>query len=207
MAKLQTNSALPDVLENRYALEHVGGAFDAKNLSAPHTVDQALKAATFGRNVNESLMLKGQDTRRYIKHDEIVPVVKKQGVSFLPTNYSIGTIRPKPLTRPSRPVAMASPGQFKREKIFLPGVVPQPLVRPSTSPAPAVVPGQSKGFVARRPEPGGSGRPGTPVPRPFRPTPPQPFGHIIDITRPIYWDTDPDIWDITKLVGQVYWNH
>ena len=235
----QINPALPDVLENRYASEHVGGAFDAKNLSQPKSVEQALTDATFGRKPDQSLMLEGQDTRRYIKHDDIIPEANTQStsgprssltkvvlVTRTPSRKSVAaksvtpgqnpktvvvssTIRPKPLLRPSSYIAMASPGQFPaRETVTRPGVRPQPLVRPSGTPRPAVTPGQHFGIPARRPEPTGVGKPGTPSPRPFSPTPPLPF---VPVDRPkpklpIYWDTDPDIWDVSKFIGQTWWN-
>ena len=296
MALLTTDSSLSDVLENRYISSHVGGAFDAKIISKPKSVDQALKDATFGRKYEESLMLEGQDTTRYVKYDEIIPEVKPQpsfltpsfrskpvkastGPSRLPVIKAIipgqfvkqkiisPVVEPKPLLRPQASTTTITPGQFAKQKIITAVVEPKPLLRPQTSAVtitpgqfakqkiispvvepnpvlrqqelfgtvtpgqfikhkivspviqpnsflrtpmliPAVVPGQPIGFITMI-EPSGNGRPGTPFPSPFIPTPPLPFGPLMEIPvpiAPIYWNTDPDIWDYAKLIGQTYWD-
>ena len=33
-----------------------------------------------------------------------------------------------------------------------------------------------------------------------------PFEPIYIPPTPIYWDTDPDVWNYDKVVGQTYWN-
>jgi hypothetical protein len=265
----QINPVLPDVLENRYASEHVGGAFNAKNIPKPKSTEQALLDATFGRKPEESLMLEGQDTRRYIKHDEIIAEIPSQ-VSFGPrgvqpvvvnptarpsrksvaittvspgqnvrtptvsskvkenpllrTNTYAATVIPgqnvrtpivsskvkeNPLLRPSKYIASVTPGQITRVALSPPIIVPgertiRPTINPSFLPQ---IPGQGGRSIARRPEPAGSGKPSTPVPRGFSPKFVPVFGPLVDLPQPVYWNTDPDIWDISKLVGQTFWDH
>jgi hypothetical protein len=61
-------------------------------------------------------------------------------------------------------------------------------------------------FTATRPEPKGKGKidaPGRGTPRlryPVYSTP------VSGPGQPVFWNTDPDIWDITKLIGPEYWD-
>ena len=119
-----------EILETRYATQHVGGAFDAKNLPLPKTIPKALEDARW-------------------------------------TKYT--------------------------GSLYLVGFNPTPYI------------GQPKVTVTRT-EPVGSGMPGNYLPKPFTPTPPKPFGPLIKILDPIYWNTDPDIWDQDKVVGQSVWD-
>ena len=131
-----------DTLEERYATNHVGGAFNAKNIQKPKSIDQALKDATIGGDSAQSLMTEGMTLDRYINHDDILPENKRHPF-----------------------------------------------------------------FPAAKPEPAGVGRPSKPQSRPFVPTPQRPFPPIPDNPRPpIYWNTDSDIWDFDKLIGQIYWD-
>ncbi len=120
------------VLEERYATQHVGGAFDAKNLPKPKTVEKALEDARWSKYTG-SLYLIGFNALPYL--------------------------------------------------------------------------GQPK-VVASKAEPQGSGQPGRYLPPPFTPTPPQPFGPLIDLPTLIYWNTDPDEWDGDDIDrhGQTFWD-
>ena len=120
------------VLEERYATQHVGGAFDAKNLPSPKTIPKALEDARWTKYTG-SLYL----------------------IGFNPTPY-----------------------------------------------------GQPKISLGGKSDPVGSGLPGSYLPRPFTPTPPGPFGPLIDAPlKAITWDTDPDMWDQTgSYVGQAFWD-
>ena|SRR3989304_5285691 len=117
-------------VETRYDEQHVGSAFDAKNIPKLKPIDVSLKAS-----LKETLVSKFID-----------------GVSF--ERYGI----PK--------------------------------------------------FHSVRPEPKGKGRVGVPVPKPFTPTPPPVIPDPIPgPSLPIFWNTDPDIWDLTSLfIGPEYWN-
>lgn len=115
----------------RYDVEHVGGAFDAKNIPKPEPLETALKVASLKESGLSDLAPVGLSAQRY-------------GV-------------PK--------------------------------------------------FSATRPEPGGKGRVDVPGARsatlrqPDRGPAPIPGPHM-----PVFWQTDPDIWDYTKLVGPEYWD-
>ena len=120
------------VLETRYATQHVGGAFDAKNLPKPKTIEKALEDARWTKYTG-SLYL----------------------IGFDPTPY---------------------PGQPKPRR--------------------------------GKPEPAGRGLPGNYLPKPFIPTPPKPFGPLINLPTFIYWDTDPDMWNQTgSNIGQAFWDN
>jgi len=124
-----------EILETRYATQHVGGAFDAKNLQKPKTIEKAARDARW--NTDKSIYLVGFDSTPYI--------------------------------------------------------------------------GQPK-VVEGKPDPAGSGLPGSYLPKPFTPTPPKPFGPLIDAPPiPIFWHTDPDYWYdtgsiIIDRVGQTFWD-
>jgi len=118
------------VLEERYATQHVGGAFDAKNLPKPKTAEKAAEDARWDKDLT-SIYLVGFDSTLYI--------------------------------------------------------------------------GQPK-VVASKAEPDGSGMPGRYLPATFSPTPPEPFGPLINLPTFIYWDSDPDVWDSPQMVGQAFWD-
>lgn len=119
------------ILESRYATQHVGGAFNAKNLSRPKTIEKAIEDARWTKNTG-SMYLMGFDPTRY--------------------------------------------------------------------------PYQSKPRTGK-PEPVGSGLPGNYLPKPFIPTPPQPFGPLIRLPITIFWNTDPDTWDQPNSnIGQSFWD-
>jgi len=59
-------------------------------------------------------------------------------------------------------------------------------------------------FITIKLKPVGSGLPGRYIPAPFIPTPAV-FGPLIRMPVTIYWDTDSDIWDQDKIVGQSVW--
>lgn len=265
MCMADSIDSLGDVLENRYAHTHVGGAFDAKRILKPKTVEQALESATMGRKADESLMIEGLDTQRYIWHDNILPEKEQQTVygprgvapRTITANPSIRYVRilpdiakfgqnartsvvvsnqiiPAPAIRPSAGFGI-SPGQNPRAAVVVSNkIVPEPSTR--TSNIESVVPGQNprKATVVpvqlvpqstpRRPMEvaatiygqnmrivrykieSGSGKPGVPSSRPFTPTPGPGTPTIVPIPVPIYWNTDPDIWDYAKLIGQTYWD-
>jgi len=120
-----------EVLETRYATQHVGGAFDAKNLPKPKTIEKAAKDARWNNNI--SIYLVGFNSLPYL--------------------------------------------------------------------------GQPK-VVASKVEPQGSGQPGRYLPSPFTPTPPEPFGPLINLPTFIYWNTDPDDFDGNDIdrKGQTFWD-
>ena len=143
-----------ETLEERYATEHVGGAFNAKIIPKPLPVDQALKDATLGAATAEtSQYLEGADFEPYIKHDTILPENKRHR-TFTPAKPS--------------PVVTTTPGSII-PKVFVPSAFPLFGPIPQNAPPP--------------------------------PT-------------PIFWNTDPDIWqELTgsippgyDFIGQIYWD-
>lgn len=114
----------------RYNKEHVGGAFDAKNIPRPAAVDAALEVESLKESALSSL----------------APSISSA------TRYGV----PK--------------------------------------------------FSATRPEPGGKGKMDPPGQRPFTPRQPVRIPVVSGPRMPVFWNTDPDIWDLTKLVGPEFWN-
>ena len=90
-----------ETLEERYATEHVGGAFNAKIIPKPLPVDQALKDATLGAATAEtSQYLEGADFTPYIWHDDILPENKRHRFFTPAKQPSGGTGMPgKPIAR------------------------------------------------------------------------------------------------------------
>lgn len=114
----------------RYNKEHVGGAFDAKNIPRPEDIDVAMKVESLKESMISSLSPVGISSMRY-------------GV-------------PK--------------------------------------------------FISRKPEPRGKGKIDPPGQRPFIPRQPVEKPIISGPHMPVFWNTDPDIWDLTKLVGPEFWD-
>ena len=232
------DDSLGDVLENRYANEHVGGAFDAKHIPKPKTIAQAQDAATMGRKADESLMLEGLNTERYIWHDTILaekpqqPVYNQRGVEpkvAKPANTplrspvitktfsdkgqgvrtntaTIPSVTPGGTSKRSVLTNVAVVGQNPRTNaVEPPTVIPGSTLRVPIVRKPVVL-GQNGRLITSKAESSGNGMPGVPSSRPFTPRAPRPFGPLIDMPVPIYWDTDPDVWDYTKLVGQTNWD-
>ena len=69
----------------------------------------------------------------------------------------------------------------------------------------SAIPGKGGRSVTIKVEPSGKGKPGYGH-RPFVASLKPPFGPLISLPVPVYWNTDPDIWDLTKLYGQTYWD-
>jgi hypothetical protein len=249
------DDSLGDVLENRYATEHVGGAFDAKHIPKPKSIEQAQDAATMGRKADESLMLQGLNTERYLWHDTILeekpqqslygakrgvepkvakpantplrsPVITKtfsdkgQGVrtdvATIPSVTPGGTSKrssltnvavsgQNPRTNSVEPTTITAGGTVRRNNLISSATPGQGARTNSVIPR-KITPSGNVGIVLGKSEPSGNGKPGVPGSRPFIPTPPRPFGPLIDLPVPIYWNTDPDMWDYTKLVGQTNWD-
>lgn len=233
------DDSLGDVLENRYASNHVGGAFDAKNIQKPKSLQALQEDVTMGRKVDESLMLEGLNTERYVRHDTILEEKPQQSLYGVKRSVEPKVAKPAnvPLRSPVITKTFSDRGQGVRTNAatipsITPGgtekrtaltnvavagqnprtntVSPPSVVRGSTIRTPitknAVVLGQNSRITTTKAEPSGNGRTGVPSSRPFIPTPPQPFGPLVDLPVPIYWDTDPDVWDYTKLVGQTDWD-
>ena len=60
------NVDLPgEILETRYATQHVGGAFDAKNIQKPKTIEKALEDTRWSKDLT-STYLDGFDPTPYI---------------------------------------------------------------------------------------------------------------------------------------------
>jgi hypothetical protein len=122
-----------EILETRYATQHVGGAFDAKNIPKPKTIEKAAEDARWNKDLTS---------------------------------------------------------------IYLVGFNPTPYVGPPK-------------IVAGKIEPIGTGIPGIYLPKPFTPTPPGPFGPLIDAPlQAIVWDTDLDNWEYSGSapIGQTFWD-
>ena len=203
MAITTIDETLGDVLENRYASLHVGGAFDAKNIPKPKTIEQSLNDATFGRHTDESLMIDGIDLTRYIRHDDIIPEKKS------PPALENRIIKPKRIeTKPTIRVVILppSPALVGYHKSNFSPEIPEakrgirtPSIKPTSF-------GQNMRSTSTRTETG-SGKPGVPKPKLFIPTPPLPFEIVPGPKPPIFWNTDPDMWDYTGFrIGQTFWD-
>ena len=99
-------------------------------------------------------------------------------------------------------------GQKKQDPTFVDRrILPNSVeLRPATRAVklqPVLI-GQNSRRLIKRPEEG-NGDPGTPTPRPFTPKQVK-FGPLVELKLPIYWNTDPDIWNLNKIIGQVYWD-
>lgn len=95
------------ILETRYAIQHVGGSFDAKNLPKPKTLPKALEDARWTKYTG-SLYLIGFDSTPYPgKPDFRIGKPEPIG-SGLPGNYLPAPFRPIPL-RPFGPLIDAPP--------------------------------------------------------------------------------------------------
>lgn len=252
-----TTESLGETLEGRYATDHVGGAYDAKNIQKPRSTEKILADATMGKKPEESLYVEGLNTEKYTRHDEIIPEVKGQPRleqrGIVPKTVQVGSTLRTPVEskgivagqnpRFEAPVSprvveggtslrtmstrQAVPGQNPRaNSVTPPSVEPGTTLRTSTA-SNIAVPGQNPRFehkspskasassggrtittgIARKGEPSGAGTVGTPSPMPFRPRLARLFGPIFPgPIPPIYWETDPDMWDLTKLVGPVNWD-
>lgn len=269
---MSNDADLGDVLENRYAKSHVGGAFDAKYIPKPRTVEKALTSATMGRKSDESLMIEGLSLDKYVKHDEIIsekkyqPSLNVRNVKVktpdAKPSFRTNTVQPsivtpgqpnvsnrngksqspilKPTLRSGTFISNVIPGQPNNQNRYGKSLTPERMElpprasvvnntvipgnsgvsnrnsKPKTPEANpvlrsiiinTVVPGQNVRPKGVKMPPQGTGVPGIPLQRPFIPTPAKPFGPIINPKTPIYWDTDPDIWDLNKLIGQIFWDY
>lgn len=157
---------LGETLESRYSTDHVGGAFNAKNIQKPRPTEKILKEATLGKNPDESMMLDGLNLDRYRRHDDILPENKVAPV-LVPRK-----VPPKSVTN-----IVSGGGPIG--------------IRP----------------IVKKPDPGGSGMPGVPLPKPPVLVGPPPFGPVIRLPISIYWNTDPDKWDFSgSRFGQTFWD-
>ena len=208
-----------------------------------------------GRKADESLMLEGLNTERYVWHDTILeekpqqslygtklgaepkvvkpsntplrtPVITKtfsdKGQSVRTNIATIPSVTPggtekrttlanvavagqNPRTNSVKPPEITAGGTVRRTNLVS-SATPGQNVRTNSVIPRKITPSGNVGIVLGKAEPSGNGKPGVPSSRPFVPTPPRPFGPLVDLPVPIYWNTDPDIWDLSKLVGQTDWD-
>lgn len=59
------------VLEERYATQHVGGAFDAKNLPKPKSIEKATEDARWDKDLT-SIYLIGFDSTLYTSQPKVI---------------------------------------------------------------------------------------------------------------------------------------
>lgn len=230
--------SLGETLEGRYATDHVGGAFNAKNIQKPRATDKILESATLGsRKADESLLVEGLSTERYRGEDRVIPETKQapvlqsrvvppasitpgQSVPRLPisavrseagqvgrlTQLTPPSVTPGQSAPRTSPTVVSETGKVGRlTKPTQPSVTPGQSAQRLSVAAMPTTPGKGGRSLVRKADKGGSGKPGFGN-RPFTPTPAQPFGPLFTLPVPIYWDTDPDVWDYSKLVGQVFWD-
>ena len=109
---------------------------------------------------------------------------------------------------PRSPIVKATPSGIPSSRAITPTIPhatpSQSITRRSIGVSSAIA-GKGGRSVAVKVEPSGKGKPGYGH-RPFVASMRPPFGPLITLPVPVYWNTDPDIWDLTKLYGQTFWD-